>query len=349
MTNPVTFNLGGVTADIPTLEAGLLELTALPGADVTTVETAQGLLAFIAPTTANPFYNQMHNQRDLQQEILRLARTNPQILSVFMRALFLQTGWHPASSPLLPGIRFVPTAADALRHLRSDHVVKRVDSRGAPVAEGPSTANKRGNVFHAAGKADGANATPAPSQTQSQDERIAVAKRDAAQDGRRISKYIKRYGIQSEASRIEIAKIATAQNGKGTSAFIQNYDIKSQDALVEIAKIAAAWNGWGTSAFIERYGIRSEASRIEIAKIAAAQNGGGTSTFIERYGIQSETARIEIAKIAAAQDGRGTWARIRNYGIKSGTALREIMRIVSVQSGWGTLRYIWNYFSLKIK
>ncbi|MBI5299495.1 MAG: hypothetical protein HY877_04285, partial [Deltaproteobacteria bacterium] len=87
MTSPITFNLGGVATDLPTLEAGLIALSI---ADPTS-ETVQGLLTFITTTEANP----LHNPRALQQEILRLARTDPTILSVFMRTLSLQSGWKP--------------------------------------------------------------------------------------------------------------------------------------------------------------------------------------------------------------------------------------------------------------
>ncbi|MBI5299481.1 MAG: hypothetical protein HY877_04215 [Deltaproteobacteria bacterium] len=149
MTNQILFTLGGVTTDISTLEAGLLELTALPGADATTVETIQGLLGFITPTTDNPF----HNQRALHQEILRLARTDPKILSVFMRALSLQTGWHSVSE----GIRFAP-APDVLRHLRSGRSAKRVDSRGVPeVTAATSAPRNSGAVIVAQTGSGGGN------------------------------------------------------------------------------------------------------------------------------------------------------------------------------------------------
>ncbi|OGQ47687.1 MAG: hypothetical protein A3H42_02980 [Deltaproteobacteria bacterium RIFCSPLOWO2_02_FULL_46_8] len=86
-----SFILNGVTTDISTLETGLLGLAGLPGADATTVETAQRFYDFITTTEANPF----HDPRALQQEILRLVRTDPAVLKVFMRALSLQSGWKP--------------------------------------------------------------------------------------------------------------------------------------------------------------------------------------------------------------------------------------------------------------
>lgn len=86
-----SFILNGVTTDPVTLQTGLLELTDLPGVDAETVAIAQRFYAFITTTEANPF----HDPRALQREILRQARTNPRALSVFMKALSLQSGWKP--------------------------------------------------------------------------------------------------------------------------------------------------------------------------------------------------------------------------------------------------------------
>jgi len=173
-----------------------------------------------------------------------------------MRALSLQTGRHSVST----GIRFAPTAAEALRHLRSGRDTKRVDSSGAHVAEEPSVARRRENVLQAAGEDVVANSTPA-----------ILKLGDSIPDDEETIRAIERYRIRSEAERIEIAKTAAAQDGYEVSRYIQHYGIQSQTALVEIAKIAAAQSGIGTSAYIKNYGIKSEVARIEIAKIAVAE------------------------------------------------------------------------------
>ncbi len=164
---------------------------------------------------------------------------------------------------------------------------------------------------------------------------IDIALMAAEEDGARLSKNIKRYGIDKftggRQALLEIAKAAARQNGWATSEYIQNYGFdastsEGQKALIEIAKIAARQNGWGTSAQIKKYGISTDAegkkALIEIAKLAAQQSGAGVTEYIQNYGLNpldasSLPALMEIAKLAAEQDGRAVAFYIDKYGFRS--------------------------------
>ncbi len=157
----------------------------------------------------------------------------------------------------------------------------------------------------------------------------------------------KKFQISKEADRIEFAELCMKHlwpgYGSDFGSNIGQFEITDEQARIKLGLEAASKGLLGQDNLIMSYEISNEDVIFEMAKLSAVSSSETVAKTVYKYRIRNEKRRIELAKIIACQQNGNISLHIVKFCIRDQEELKNIAIIDTALNAENTSRYIKNY------